>query len=527
MTKQGDGHKSKKHPTRLPKKKAQSTVKQDSSKKKRSPADIKEQAIEEAAKFDPYSFLTCFKNPYFTFSKDGTVSGIYDAKVPELLEVDDPKGMSVLELLRVNPKERANYESWLDLMFNETLSFDEAAELGPLIVEHSDESKFIKLDYRPVRDPSGLIIAVLVLVRDESGQHKKNIEAGEREMRSKFLLKAFTFKTQFVDFISELKMVIFKLREFGNNPSPENHLEAKRLLHTLTGATSYFHLTGLEDCCRSTELSLRKTPKHKTTELAKIFLSACLKFNELYQNLFREYSPVLGKPAFNNQISREVPLRKLEAFHEKLLARTNDTELQEVFLNEFVKIPLNQLFSHYEGVIQDTATLLAKKVKPMRIVGDHILVYESPYKNLFGSFIHIFNNVMDHGIEDPYTRKKMGKPEEGSILIEIRNDREEFIEIVISDDGRGIDIELIKRKLEVNNINFSFLTDEEILQTVFLPDFSTRDDIGKFSGRGIGLNAVADELEKIGGSITVQSRFGLGVTFHIQIPVLSFDGEPI
>ena len=328
--------------------------------------------------------------------------------------------------------------------------------LEPTEFQHFDPSKYVRLDYRPIRDKKNKIKALMVLFCDETKLRENQIETQKREMRSKFLLKAFTFKTQFVDFISELKLVIFRLREFGNAVTAENVLEAKRLLHTLTGATSYFHLTKLEAICRETETAIRNTDINKRTELAKIFLSACLKFNEMYQTLYREYSSVLGKPVFNNQISREVPLKKLELFYQKLMVEVDNNDLQIEFLNEFVKLPLSQMFLHFEGVIQDTATLLAKKVKPLKLIGDHVLIYETPYKNLFASFIHIFNNVIDHGIEDPYKRQKLQKPTEGLITVEIKKDHDDFIGISISDDGAGIDVDLIKRKLEVNNINYSF-----------------------------------------------------------------------
>lgn len=476
---------------------------------------------------DPQMILSCFKNPFLIFDQKGMVNEFFHPEVKKFLEDLNPANMNYFDLLSKSDEEKSNYSSWVDLLFNETLSFDEAADLGPTEFKMKDPKKYVRLEYRPLRGPEGNILAIMVLFCDETKQVEMQREREKREMRSKFLLKAFTFKTQFVDFIAELKLVIFRLREFGNAPTPENILEAKRLLHTLTGATSYFHLSDLEKVCRETENAIRRADISKKTDLAKIFLSACLKFNELYQALYREYSPVLGKPAFNNQISREVPLKKLELFYQKLMIEIDDSELQFEFLNEFVKLPIAQMFMHFEGVIQDTATLLAKKVKPLKIIGDHILIYETPYKNLFASFIHIFNNVIDHGIEDPYSRKRLDKPTEGLITVEIKKDQDDFIQILISDDGKGIDVDLIKRKLEVNNINYSFLSDDEILQTVFLPDFTTKDNVGKVSGRGIGLNAVADELEKIGGSVTVASRPGLGVTFHIQIPILSLDGEPV
>lgn len=476
---------------------------------------------------DTQMILSCFKNPFLIIDRKAMVSEYFHPDVNKFIEYVNPTNLNYFDLLSKSDQEKENYNSWLDLVFNETLSFEECVALGPTEFQHADASKFVRLDYRPIRDEKNKIKALMVLFCDETNLRDAQIDAEKREMRSKFLLKAFTFKTQFVDFISELKLVIFRLREFGNAPTAENVLEAKRLLHTLTGATSYFHLTKLEEVCRETETAIRKIDVNKRTDLAKIFLGACLKFNEMYQTLYREYSPVLGKPAFNNQIAREVPLKKLELFYHKLMVEVENNDLQTEFLNEFVKLPLSQMFLHFEGVIQDTATLLAKKVKPLKIIGDHVLIYETPYKNLFASFIHIFNNVIDHGIEDPYTRQKLEKPTEGLITVEIKKDQDDFIDIAISDDGRGINVDLIKRKLEVNNINYSFLSDGEILQTIFLPDFTTKDDVGKVSGRGIGLNAVADELEKIGGTVTVSSSPGLGVTFHIQIPVLALDGEPI
>ncbi|MEC7182206.1 MAG: ATP-binding protein, partial [Bdellovibrionota bacterium] len=151
------------------------------------------------------------------------------------------------------------------------------------------------------------------------------------------------------------------------------------------------------------------------------------------------------------------------------------------------------------------------------------------YSHFFSTLIHILRNALDHGIEEKVYRKEAGKKEAG--LIEIRckdgdekKEGEKGLVLLISDDGAGIDIEALKSKImdsEVaKDIDLEKCTNDEILQKIFMPGFSTKKEISHISGMGVGLDSVMHEVKNLGGTIRVDSTFQKGTTFRIEIPFL-------
>ena len=153
-------------------------------------------------------------------------------------------------------------------------------------------------------------------------------------------------------------------------------------------------------------------------------------------------------------------------------------------------------------------------------------IYLDPesYKELFSSFIHIFRNSIDHGIESIEERIAKNKQKTGILNIKIKKINSSFFEIIISDDGRGIDPKMIKEKISkiegIKETNLEKLTDREILDFIFHKGFTTKEDINTISGRGVGMNSVKNEVEAIGGKIIIKSILGDGVDFIIKLPFL-------
>jgi two-component system chemotaxis sensor kinase CheA len=132
---------------------------------------------------------------------------------------------------------------------------------------------------------------------------------------------------------------------------------------------------------------------------------------------------------------------------------------------------------------------------------------------------HLLRNAIDHGIESPDERRQLGKPEEGHIRLEARVDGTRAV-ITISDDGRGIDPEQVRRRaLEIGAVDSGeSLSEEETLRLVFRPGFSTADQVSAVSGRGVGLDAVERSIHELGGEISVGSGPGKGTRFELSVP---------
>ncbi len=181
-------------------------------------------------------------------------------------------------------------------------------------------------------------------------------------------------------------------------------------------------------------------------------------------------------------------------------------------------ISLWPLFHIVETTIKSTAKSLQKKVK-IEIKGADTKIDKPIIDLLIEPLIHIARNALDHGIETPEERIKAGKQEAGNITIEAYQS-ENSVFITFSDDGRGIEFEKIRKKAKKMGIaGYQNLTEEQLIQLLFMPGFSTKDSTSKISGRGIGLDTVKTTLTSIGGDIFIKTEKNKGTTFYLKLPL--------
>ena len=152
------------------------------------------------------------------------------------------------------------------------------------------------------------------------------------------------------------------------------------------------------------------------------------------------------------------------------------------------------------------------------------LAVNALYKEVFKSIIHIVRNCVDHGIETKDERLENNKKECANISISFRKKSLLFFQIVIEDDGKGIDPDKIRKiassQKELEYLVPSKMNDEEIIQIVFESGFSSKDFADHISGRGIGMDAVKKEVEKLEGKVWAESELGKGTKFILELPHL-------
>jgi hypothetical protein len=219
---------------------------------------------------------------------------------------------------------------------------------------------------------------------------------------------------------------------------------------------------------------------------------------------------------------------KLKEF-EEYIKNTLEYKDRESVLLQFRRLgykPLNSMMRLYPDYIQQLANRLNKEVDTLEIAGGDFMVEESKYKNFIESLIHIFRNSISHGIEDPDERVSNNKPEQGLITCAI-DLKDKQLAMVISDNGRGIDVERIKwtaidKKIRTRE-QLEKMTEDEIINMIFIEEFSTKESVTELSGRGIGLIAFKRELQKLNGTVVVKSQKGIGTSFIISIPEVEAD----
>ncbi|QTQ30762.1 chemotaxis protein CheA [Aromatoleum bremense] len=239
-------------------------------------------------------------------------------------------------------------------------------------------------------------------------------------------------------------------------------------------------------------------------------------------------------------LSGEIGLTKnrLNALRSDILSGRNDTEtlhsldlavsqldllvsdLQNAVMKTRMQ-PVGRLFQKYPRIARDLARNMGKDVE-LVLDGEETEIDKTMIEDLADPIIHLIRNAVDHGVEDPAERIANGKPEKSMVRLEARQEGDHII-LLVADDGRGMNPERLRAKA----LEKGLITDEESntmderqsFNLVFLPGFSMASQVSDVSGRGVGMDVVRTNIQKLNGSIEIKSQLGKGTTFVISLPL--------
>ncbi|MBK9220052.1 MAG: chemotaxis protein CheA [Uliginosibacterium sp.] len=183
--------------------------------------------------------------------------------------------------------------------------------------------------------------------------------------------------------------------------------------------------------------------------------------------------------------------------------------------------PIGRLFQKYPRIARDLARSLGKDVE-MLLEGEDTEIDKTMIEDLSDPIIHLIRNAVDHGIELPPERMSMGKPEKSTVRLEARQEGDHIL-IVVSDDGRGMNAERLRAKaLEkglISDEEANTMDERQSFNLIFLPGFSMASAVSDVSGRGVGMDVVRTNIQKLNGSIDIRSEQGKGTSFVISLPL--------
>ena len=217
----------------------------------------------------------------------------------------------------------------------------------------------------------------------------------------------------------------------------------------------------------------------------------------------------------------EDPERQMKEISEAVaqLSRVT-TDLQLAVIKTRMQ-PIRKVLGKFPRMVRDLSRKMGKEVR-LELSGEETELDKSVIEEIGDPLVHIIRNAIDHGLEDPEERVRSGKPAEGVVRISAYQEGNSIV-IEVSDDGKGIDVarvrdKAVERKL-IQPADAERMSEPELVNLIFLPGFSTAEKVTDVSGRGVGMDVVRTNINKINGSVDIRTAMGAGSTFVIRLPL--------
>ena len=383
----------------------------------------------------------------------------------------------------------------------------------------------LQLRYKILKNKS-----LMLIITNITAKKKLEKKVQKEQEVLKMIVEIISESDAFYDTKREYEHFIATYKESVNNnkTSLNNINEIYRTIHTFKGAFSQLYMSGIVQLLHALESDLSaliKNNQHTNEKLLATLESYDYEAN-LQQEIFT-IRTILGDEFLNAQNFIKIDCYNIKKIQNKIKTvfekeNVATTEAKEIIteLSQISNPKLITLLRPYSTLVQQLALRFEKEIYPMEIVCDEDILIDEKYKPFIKSLMHIFRNSMDHGIETPEMRARKDKDEIGTISCNVlKND--DNLQIFISDDGAGIDKEKVLQKAIQNKIitqeEANNMSEKEIFNLIFHENFSTKEEVSEISGRGVGMNAVKAEIEKLGGNIEITSLKDKGTTFIINI----------
>lgn len=458
---------------------------------------------------------------FLTFDSKGMCGSVYSQACEDLLEIL-PAGRNIAEVLKVPEDKLGDFKDWLDVLFipNHALGFEDVVGFFPQFFIHSKDRR-IKLEYRPIKTGAGVLKQVVMIATDQTEEYQAIQQAKQKQAFADMICRIFKDRNQF-------QFTLMHLRNFlvVANSSKITLNESKsvlRQLHTLKAAVRHFNLLELGEIIHQTEMDLKSPAVANDEMFRKHLLTGRQRMSIALDHVMKDVRELINNEHDLHGTIREIEEARLYSFASELQSKGVKEDIIKEFLRDIVAVPVNDCLKSFEFDLQDIINAKNKQVKPIRFAGTNPRIITLPIQNFLFSLTHICRNIADHGIEAPSTRVSRGKDPSGLVTVETSVENisgVEWLRMVISDDGIGIDPLLIREKLSLVDPEGAWRDegDEKVIQHIFDSNFTTRESVSELSGQGVGLEAVAQEVSLLGGAISVRSVFGQGTNFEIRVP---------
>tara|TARA_B100000029_G_scaffold249100_1_gene245872 strand:- start:1097 stop:3706 length:2610 start_codon:yes stop_codon:yes gene_type:complete len=431
-------------------------------------------------------------------------------KITKDLFNHNPVGKSLPDLLGLDKEEVQNFNRWLKNIWKGHLSFNDLTALGPKFFE-SNQGRYIHLDYKPIyfEGSRKKVDKVICVATDKTQEMELEKRLESDKQNAAFINSCLQNPVEFVDLLDDT----FSLLEIYPKIKESSTSELFRKFHTLKARFGQFGAKDLTHYINEIETGISKNVSKELDSKVQYFESQLQDFIKRNRLIIEAANKFLVDEG--NAIEISDVIKKAKEYNE---SKDLINYLQENYLLNDIK----KKFERYTYLVNELAEAQGKSIE-MEIKGEEIKVDTNKYSNFINASIHLFRNMVDHGIETEDERIEKTKPRKGSIKVNFKIIENSFL-ITLIDDGAGIDPEKVRQivaeKGLKSNQEISQLKPEDFINMIFLPGLSTKPDITEVSGRGVGMDAVKEEVEKLNGEISVTSKVDEGTMFTVKLPML-------
>lgn len=467
---------------------------------------------------------------FLSFGSDLLIHDEYSSECTRIF-AKDIHGLKFSQLIFPDDGEQENFLG--TLLFKVLNNSDELFReiyLPLLPTEVAIGNRFVNVEYKLI-DPENNMASYCMVILTDITNHR-TLET-QIEQERNLLKMVVNVVLSYSDFNQNVREYTYfcetRLQEILDNKATlvNKVTEIFRYVHTFKGSFSQLGMNHVVDKLHDFETQiadLKKSLISRGLQLrdVKEFFAGFILLSWLKKDL-NGLEEVLGQDFFSQDDELVISNNKLIEIEKKIEMILTPVECK-ILIPELHRLrykSFDLLLKSYPEYVTKLANRLEKSVYVVITQEDTILVNPDRFYDFIKSLVHIFRNAVDHGLESVDERLENGKEEFGKITC-LLSETEKQIHLTITDDGRGIDAENLRKKVVDSGLRtteeVSLLTDEEAIQLIFADGLSTKDDIDDLSGRGVGLAAVLSELTKLGGSLVVKTELGKGSEFYFCLP---------
>ncbi|MFW7380806.1 MAG: 7TM diverse intracellular signaling domain-containing protein [Oligoflexus sp.] len=444
------------------------------------------------------TILKNVKSGFLAVDRDGKILPGFTQSCHEILQKPIEVGQKLVDVFDIKEAMKDHFETAMNQVFDERMPT--VVSLAQLPSRLEMNQRTLSLSGAEIRQPGKKDIkAILFTINDVTNLRKAEEKVQYNEMLLNILKEWESFALFLEDFYLEM-MQAEKAAHSGDE------IKLRTLLHTIKGNLSAF---GIQEVAKKI---------HQIESRSKITASDVVSIKDALQTIMLDNRDLLH---FVTQAGRSYRFEEEDiiALKEHIRQLVSEPVAQQILqkIDALSQKPIQSYLDPLASIVSSLSEKLGKEVE--FVMQGESLKVNPEFAPVFRNLIHLIRNAVDHGIEYPEDRRE--KREKARISLSFSRN-EDSLRILVEDDGRGLDTQIIAQKaielgiMSAEQVQTS--SDEDLNQLIFHPHFSTAEKLTDISGRGMGMTAMKEAVEQHGGVLKVKSELGQGTCFLIQLP---------